>query len=180
MEEEGEPLDLNEVFPSVECNEHQFKLYKTSEGTSEPLTLVDIPGSQRFASKFVELMPNTKLVVFVIDAAEFRVAESGSLLFKNVLLNEHFLNEQIPLIVVCNKVERNQKIVITNVKSLLESEITNLGRIQETESDPDNSAYIQRLFADSDSFSFDNYDTKFLTGSVLDSSFVQEIKEIVF
>ena len=124
-------------------------------------------------------MPTTRLVIFVIDAGDFRIAEAASLLFKNVLCDKYFLMGEMPLIVVCNKVLTNHKVVKQNVKSLLEAEITNLGKQYESEVGLDEGACVQRIFNDSDSFSFDGHDVTFLSGSVLEREFVHEVGSMI-
>ena len=145
-----------------------------------PTHIVDIPGSQKFSSEIVALMPDAKLIIFMIDANDFKVAESGSMLFKNIICNEHFLREKLPLLIVGNKVESNHKTVISNLKSLLESEITSLALAYEEEHGGEEAIRVQRIFNDSHSFSFDEHDVSFLAGSVLKSDFVEEIKEFIF
>ena len=163
-----------ETFPSVQCNESCL--------SREPeLTLIDVPGTQKFTNRITTLLPQCACVVFVVDAAEFKLAESSSLLFKCIISNVNFLHNATPLLIVCNKVF-SDKSLESKIRSLLEVEIARLIRTAEADENIAEGA-VNELLDSQGKFSFSSLkgNTSFLSGSVASESeeFVKAIHSAI-
>ncbi|KAI9258003.1 signal recognition particle receptor beta subunit-domain-containing protein [Phascolomyces articulosus] len=140
---------------------------KENEG---PLTLenktfdlVDMPGHERVRFRYVDYLPVTRSIVFVVDsttvARQIRVV--GEYLY-NVLAQQQVQKDRIPILIACNKTDLITALPQDKIQQRLEIEINRLRSTrtaaveqQEASLDDEQEAY---LGYEGEEFKFDHLD----------------------
>ncbi|KAL8532559.1 hypothetical protein ACS0TY_008954 [Phlomoides rotata] len=113
---------------SMEPNEGTFTLHsETSKGKRKPLHLVDVPGHSRLRPKLDEFLSQAACIVFVIDAVEFlpNVRAASEYLY-DILTKAIVVKKRIPLLLLCNKVDKVTAHTKDFIRKQLEKEIDKL------------------------------------------------------
>lgn len=113
----------------MEPNEGTFLLQSetSKKGEIKPVHTVEVPGHSRLQLKVDEYLPQAAGIVFVIDALEFLPhSRAASEYLYDILTKATVVQKKIPVLVLCNKVDK----VTTHTKEFgkkqLEKEIDKL------------------------------------------------------
>lgn len=114
---------------SMEPNEGTFLLHSemTKKGKVKPVHIVDVPGHSRLRPKLDEFLPQAAGIVFVVDAVEFlpNVRAASEYLY-DILTKASVVKRKIPLLLLCNKVDKVTAHTKDFIKKQLEKEIDKL------------------------------------------------------
>lgn len=114
---------------SMEPNEGTFVLHSetTKKGKIKPVHIIDVPGHSRLRAKLDEFLPQAAGVVFVVDAVEFlpNCRAASEYLFE-VLTAASVVEKKIPLLILCNKVDKVTAHTKDFIRKQLEKEIDKL------------------------------------------------------
>ncbi|GFP88022.1 signal recognition particle receptor subunit beta [Phtheirospermum japonicum] len=114
---------------SMEPNEGTFVLHSetSKKGKIEPVHIVDVPGHSRLRPKLDEFLSQAAGLVFVVDAVEFlpNVRTASEYLY-DILTKASVVKKKIPLLVLCNKVDKVTAHTKDFIKRQLEKEIEKL------------------------------------------------------
>ncbi|KAL0408598.1 UNVERIFIED_CONTAM: hypothetical protein Sradi_1794200 [Sesamum radiatum] len=96
---------------SMEPNEGTFVLQSETtkqKGKIKPVHIVDVPGHSRLRPKLDEFLPQAAGIVFVVDAVEFlpNVRAASEYLY-DILTKASVVKKKIPLLLLCNKVDKS-------------------------------------------------------------------------
>ncbi|CAA2982842.1 signal recognition particle receptor subunit beta-like [Olea europaea subsp. europaea] len=101
------------IVTSIEPNEGTFVLHSqtTKKDKLRPVHLVDVPGHSRLRPKQDDFLPQAAAIVFVVDAVEVlpncRAASEYILSVPyDILTKANVVKEKIPLLLLCNKVDK--------------------------------------------------------------------------
>lgn len=114
---------------SMEPNEGIFVLHSetTKKGKIKPVHLVDVPGHSRLRPKLDEFMPRAAGVVFVVDAVEFLPnCRAASEYLYDILTKASVVKKKVPLLILCNKVDKVTAHTKDFIRKQLEKEIDKL------------------------------------------------------
>ncbi|XP_071932699.1 uncharacterized protein [Coffea arabica] len=114
---------------SMEPNEGTFVLHSetTKKGKIKPVHIVDVPGHSRLRAKLDEFLPQAAGVVFVVDAVEFLPnCRAASEYLYEVLTAASVVKRKIPLLILCNKVDKVTAHTKDFIRKQLEKEIDKL------------------------------------------------------
>ncbi|GFP97468.1 signal recognition particle receptor subunit beta [Phtheirospermum japonicum] len=114
---------------SMEPNEGTFVLHSetTQKGKVKPVHIVDVPGHSRLRPKLDEFLPQAAGIVFVVDAVEFlpNVRAASEYLY-DLLTKACVVKKKIPLLLLCNKVDKVTAHTKDFIRKQLEKEIDKL------------------------------------------------------
>ncbi|KAL0327271.1 UNVERIFIED_CONTAM: Signal recognition particle receptor subunit beta [Sesamum angustifolium] len=114
---------------SMEPNEGTFVLHSesTKKGKIKPVHIVDVPGHSRLRPKLDEFLPQAAGIVFVVDAVEFlpNVRAASEYLY-DILTKASVVKKKIPLLLLCNKVDKVTAHTKDFIRKQLEKEIDKL------------------------------------------------------
>ncbi|KAK6116525.1 hypothetical protein DH2020_049730 [Rehmannia glutinosa] len=114
---------------SMEPNEGTFVLHSelTKTGKVKPVHIVDVPGHSRLRPKLDEFLPQAAGIVFVVDAVEFlpNVRAASEYLY-DLLTKASVVKKKIPLLLLCNKVDKVTAHTKDFIRKQLEKEIDKL------------------------------------------------------
>ncbi|KAH6763216.1 signal recognition particle binding protein [Perilla frutescens var. hirtella] len=114
---------------SMEPNEGTFVLHSetTKKGKVKPVHIVDVPGHSRLRPKLDEFLPQAAGIVFVVDAVEFlpNVRAASEYLY-DILTKATVVKRKVPLLLLCNKVDKVTAHTKDFIRKLLEKEIDKL------------------------------------------------------
>ncbi|KAG8383188.1 hypothetical protein BUALT_Bualt05G0158600 [Buddleja alternifolia] len=114
---------------SMEPNEGTFVLNSetTKKGKIKPVHIVDVPGHSRLRPKLDEFLPQAAGIVFVVDAVEFlpNVRAASEYLY-DILTKASVVKKKIPLLLLCNKVDKVTAHTKDFIRKQLEKEIDKL------------------------------------------------------
>ncbi|KAL2484320.1 signal recognition particle binding [Forsythia ovata] len=114
---------------SMEPNEGTFVLHSetTKKGKVKPVHLVDVPGHSRLRPKLDDFLPQAAAIVFVVDAVEFLPnCRAASEYLYDVLTKANVVKKKIPLLLLCNKVDKVTAHTKDFIRKQLEKEIDKL------------------------------------------------------
>jgi signal recognition particle receptor subunit beta len=115
---------------SMEPNEGTFVLHSetTKKGKSiKPVNVVDVPGHSRLRPKLDEFLPRAAGVVFVVDAVEFLPnSRAASEYLYDILTRASVVKKKIPVLILCNKVDKVTAHTKDFIRKQLEKEIEKL------------------------------------------------------
>ncbi|XP_051114392.1 uncharacterized protein LOC127240012 [Andrographis paniculata] len=114
---------------SMEQNEGTFVLHSetSKKGKVKPVHIVDVPGHSRLRPKLDEFLLQAAAMVFVVDAVEFlpNVRAASEYLY-DILTKASVVKKKIPLLVLCNKVDKVTAHTKDFIRKQLEKEIDKL------------------------------------------------------
>lgn len=114
---------------SMEPNEGTFLLHSetTKKGKVKPVHIVDVPGHSRLRPKLDEFLPQAAGIVFVVDAVEFlpNVRAASEYLY-DILTKASVVKRKVPLLLLCNKVDKVTAHTKDFIRKQLEKEIDKL------------------------------------------------------
>ncbi|KAL7133113.1 hypothetical protein ABFS83_12G119100 [Erythranthe nasuta] len=142
---------------SMEPNDDTFILHsETSKKRKiKPVHIVDVPGHSRLRPKVDEFLFRAAGIVFVIDAVEFlpNVRAASEYLF-DILTKATVVKKKIPVLLLCNKVEKVTAHSKDFIRKQLEKEIEKLRASRTTLSSADiNDEYTLGVPGEAFSFS---------------------------
>lgn len=114
---------------SMEPNEGTFILHseKTKAGKIKPVHIVDVPGHSRLQPKLDEFLPQAAGIVFVVDAVEFLPnCRAASEYLYDLLTRASVVKSKIPVLLLCNKVDKPSAHSKDFIRKQLEKEIDKL------------------------------------------------------
>ncbi|KAK2966532.1 hypothetical protein RJ640_019061 [Escallonia rubra] len=114
---------------SMEPNESTFVLHSetSKKGMIKPVHIVDVPGHSRLRSKLDEFLPQAAGVVFLVDALEFLPnSRAASEYLFDILTKASVVKKKIPLLILCNKVDKVTAHTKEFIRKQLEKEIDKL------------------------------------------------------
>ncbi|KAG9145383.1 hypothetical protein Leryth_008303 [Lithospermum erythrorhizon] len=114
---------------SMEPNEGTFVLHSetTQKGKIKPVHVVDVPGHSRLRSKLDEFLPQSAAIVFVVDAVEFLPhCRAASEYLYDILTKASMIKRKIPLLLLCNKVDKVTAHTKEFIRKQMEKEIDKL------------------------------------------------------
>nr|GEV99404.1 signal recognition particle receptor subunit beta-like [Tanacetum cinerariifolium] len=125
---------------SMEPNEGLFVLNSetSKKGKIKAVHLVDVPGHSRLRPKLDEYLPRAAGIVFVVDAVEFlpKCPEASEYLY-DILTKASVVKKKIPLLILCNKVDKVTAHTKEFIRRQLEKEIDKLRTSRTALSDAD-------------------------------------------
>ncbi|KAL8519101.1 hypothetical protein ACS0TY_010149 [Phlomoides rotata] len=114
---------------SMEPNEETFILHSETnkKGKIKPVHIVDVPGHSRLRPKLDEFLSQAASLVFVVDAVEFlpNVRAASEYLY-DILTKATVVKKKIPLLLLCNKVDKVTAHTKDFIRKQLEKEIDKL------------------------------------------------------
>ncbi|CAH2080525.1 unnamed protein product [Thlaspi arvense] len=114
---------------SMEPNEGTFVLHSemSKKGKIKPVHVVDVPGHSRLRPKLDEFLPQAAGIVFVVDALEFLVnCRAASEYLYDILTKTSVVKKKIPVLIICNKVDKVTAHTKEFIRKQLEKEIDKL------------------------------------------------------
>ncbi|CAA3006988.1 signal recognition particle receptor subunit beta-like [Olea europaea var. sylvestris] len=114
---------------SMEPNEGTFVLHSetTKKGKVKPVHLVDFPGHSRLRTKLDDFLPQAAAIIFVVDAVEFLPnCRAASEFLYDILTKANVVKKKIPLLLLCNKVDKITAHTKDFIRKQLEKEIEKL------------------------------------------------------
>ncbi|XP_052623225.1 uncharacterized protein LOC128128403 [Lactuca sativa] len=125
---------------SMEPNEGLFVLNSetSKKGKIKAVHLVDVPGHSRLRPKLDEYVPRADGLVFVVDAVEFLPnCRAVSEYLYDILTKSSVVKRKIPLLILCNKVDKVTAHTKEFIRKQLEKEIDKLRTSRKAVSDAD-------------------------------------------
>ncbi|KAG6396495.1 hypothetical protein SASPL_142646 [Salvia splendens] len=117
------------IVTSMEPNEDTFVLHSETakKGKVKPVHIVDVPGHSRLRPKLDEFLPLAAGIVFVVDAVEFlpNVRAASEYLY-DILTKASVVKRKIPLLLLCNKVDKVTAHTKDFIRKQLEKELDKL------------------------------------------------------
>ncbi|PSS28501.1 Signal recognition particle receptor subunit beta like [Actinidia chinensis var. chinensis] len=114
---------------SMEPNEGTFVLHSemSKMGKIKPVHMVDVPGHSRLRPKLDEFLPQAAGLVFVVDALEFLPnCRAASEYLYDILTKANVVRKKIPVLILCNKVDKVTAHTKEFIRKQLEKEIDKL------------------------------------------------------
>jgi len=114
---------------SMEPNEDCFVLHSESskKGNIKPVHVVDVPGHSRLRTKLDEFLSQAAGIVFVVDALDFLPNSRATAEYLyDILTRAVVVKKKIPLLIVCNKVDKVTAHSMDFIRKQLEKEIDKL------------------------------------------------------
>ncbi|OBZ85236.1 Signal recognition particle receptor subunit beta [Choanephora cucurbitarum] len=120
---------------SMKENEGQLTL------NNKIFDLVDIPGHDRVRFRYVEFLPVTRSIVFVVDSTTItrKIRPAAEYLY-DILAQPQVQKQKIPVLIACNKSDMITALPTDKIKLLFETELNRLrgtrtARVEQQESD---------------------------------------------
>lgn len=114
---------------SMEPNEGTFVLHSeiNKKGKTKPVHIVDVPGHSRLRPKLDEFLPQAAGIVFIVDALEFLPnCRAASEYLYDILTKAIVVKKKIPVLILCNKVDKVTAHTKEFIRKQLEKEIDKL------------------------------------------------------
>ncbi|MCD9642884.1 hypothetical protein HAX54_029926 [Datura stramonium] len=125
---------------SMEPNEGSFVLHSETDkkGKTRPVHIVDVPGHSRLRPKLDEFLPQAAGIVFVVDSVEFlpNCRPAAEYLYE-ILAKATVVKKKIPVLLLCNKVDKVTAHTKEFIRKQLEKEIDKLRTSRTAVSDAD-------------------------------------------
>ncbi|KAI8077909.1 signal recognition particle receptor subunit beta-like protein [Gilbertella persicaria] len=122
--------------------------------------LVDVPGHDRVRYRYVDFLPVTRSIVFLVDSTSItrHIRPVAEYLY-DILAKPDVQKQRMPILIACNKSDMITALPTEKIKALLETEIhrlraTRTARVEQQESD-EQEAY---LGYEGEDFKFDHID----------------------
>ncbi|KAG4107540.1 P-loop containing nucleoside triphosphate hydrolase protein [Neocallimastix lanati (nom. inval.)] len=116
---------IKETHTSIAENEGRFPLAQEDE--DKIFHIIDFPGHYKLRYKYQDFTPITKGVIFVIDSATFtRNERDVTEYLYEILANKHIAENEVSILIVCNKQDYLIALPKERIKTSLENEINNL------------------------------------------------------
>ncbi|KAG5577847.1 hypothetical protein H5410_057981 [Solanum commersonii] len=125
---------------SMEPNEGSFILHSEEDkkGKLKPVHVVDVPGHSRLRPKLDEFLPQAAGVVFVVDSVEFLPnCRPASEYLYEILTKASVVKKKVPILLLCNKVDKVTAHTAEFIRKQLEKEIDKLRTSRTAVSDAD-------------------------------------------
>ncbi|GAB4845711.1 hypothetical protein Ancab_039114 [Ancistrocladus abbreviatus] len=125
---------------SMEPNEGTFVLHseKDKKGKLKPVHLVDVPGHSRLRLKLEDYLPHAAGLIFVVDALEFlSTCRAAAEYLYDILTKASIVKRKIPVLILCNKIEKVTAHSKDFIRKQLEKEIDKLRTSRTAISDAD-------------------------------------------
>ncbi|KAL3324447.1 hypothetical protein AABB24_038542 [Solanum stoloniferum] len=125
---------------SMEPNEDSFILHSEEDkkGKLRLVHIVDVPGHSRLRPKLDEFLPQAAGVVFVVDSVEFLSnCRPASEYLYEILTKASVVKIKVPVLLLCNKVDKVTAHTAEFIKKQLEKEIDKLRTSRTAVSDAD-------------------------------------------
>ncbi|KAK6776309.1 hypothetical protein RDI58_027310 [Solanum bulbocastanum] len=125
---------------SMEPNEDNFILHSEEDkkGKLRPVHVVDVPGHSRLRPKLDEFLPQAAGVVFVVDSVEFLPnCRPASEYLYEILTKASVVKKKVPVLLLCNKVDKVTAHTAEFIRKQLEKEIDKLRTSRTAISDAD-------------------------------------------
>jgi signal recognition particle receptor subunit beta len=144
------------------------------------LEIMDIPGLGFFKQKFIETLPNAKLIILFLDSNEKQSISLASEYLYDILNNENF-DDLVNIIVACNKQDlkfsKNKKLIESDVSN----EIENIKQIKQ-KNNLDDSSTLGTLFNMKVKFKFEMFKNVQFVETDKNSKFqslIDKVKELI-
>ncbi|KAG9295119.1 hypothetical protein G9A89_006100 [Geosiphon pyriformis] len=130
--------------------------------TKEPVHIVDVPGHERLRFKFLEFVPITRGIIFVIDSAScvknYRpIAEY----LYDIFSNKHVSKQKVPVLILCNKNDLVTALSSEKIQTSLEIELTHLrGTRTAALEHQDSAEEVEFLGYENEDFKFDHLENR--------------------
>ncbi|OIT33745.1 PREDICTED: signal recognition particle receptor subunit beta-like [Nicotiana attenuata] len=114
---------------SMEPNEDSFILHseRDKKGKTRPVHIVDVPGHSRLRLKLDEFLPQAAGIVFVVDSVEFLPnSRAAAEYLYEILTKATVVKKKIPVLLLCNKVDKITAHTKEFIRKQLEKEIDKL------------------------------------------------------
>ncbi|XP_057774520.1 LOW QUALITY PROTEIN: uncharacterized protein LOC130993601 [Salvia miltiorrhiza] len=114
---------------SMEPNQGNFLLHSeaSKKGKLKPVHVVDVPGHSRLGPKMDELLSQAAGIVFVVDSVDFLPnVRTASEYMYDILTKASVVKKKIPLLLMCNKVDKVTAHSKDLIRRQLEKEINKL------------------------------------------------------
>ncbi|PSS13599.1 Signal recognition particle receptor subunit beta like [Actinidia chinensis var. chinensis] len=114
---------------SMEPNEGTFVLHyeMSKKGKIKPVHIVDVPGHSRLRPKLDAFLPQAAGIVFVVDALQFLPnCRAASEYLYEILTGASVVRKKIPVLILCNKVDKVTAHTKEFIRKQLEKEIDKL------------------------------------------------------
>nr|GMD17497.1 signal recognition particle receptor subunit beta-like [Ipomoea batatas] len=150
---------------SMEPNEGTFILpSERAKRKIKPVHVVDVPGHSRLRQKLEEFLPQAAAIVFVVDAVEFlpNCCAASEYLY-DILTKATVVRKKIPVLLLCNKVDKVTAHSKEFIKKQLEKEIDKLRASRTAVSNADISNEIT-LGTPGEPFSFSQCQNQIVVG----------------
>ncbi|XP_047322690.1 signal recognition particle receptor subunit beta-like [Impatiens glandulifera] len=141
---------------SMEPNEGTFVLHSETQkkGKVKPVHVVDVPGHPRLRTKLDGVLARAACAVFVVDAVEFlpNLRATSEYLY-DILTMASVVKKKVPMLILCNKVDKVTAHTKEFIRKQLEKEIDKLRASRTALSSADiTNEYV--LGVDGESFAF--------------------------
>lgn len=150
---------------SMEPNEDTFTLAsETMKSRIKPVHVVDFPGHSRLRTKLDHFLPQAAGIVFVIDAVELLPnCRAAAEYLYDILTNASVIKQRIPVLLLCNKVDKVTAHTKEFIRKQLEKEIEKFRASRTAVSSADiNNEFT--LGVPGESFSFSQCNNKVVIG----------------
>ncbi|WMV21387.1 hypothetical protein MTR67_014772 [Solanum verrucosum] len=108
------------------------------KGKLKPVHVVDVPGHSRLRPKLDEFLPQAAGVVFVVDSVEFLPnCRPASEYLYEILTKASVVKKKVPVLLLCNKVDKVTAHTAEFIRKQLEKEIDKLRTSRTVVSDAD-------------------------------------------
>eukprot|EP01111_Echinosteliopsis_oligospora_P003382 TRINITY_DN1536_c0_g1_i2.p1 TRINITY_DN1536_c0_g1~~TRINITY_DN1536_c0_g1_i2.p1 ORF type:complete len:189 (+),score=28.02 TRINITY_DN1536_c0_g1_i2:77-643(+) len=98
-----------------------YGLYQ-NDRTKKPIKVHELPGHNRLRSNLQTLITSASRIVFVVDAASFEVRPVAQYLY-DVLTNKVVNAREIPIMIFCNKMDKENPLSVPQIQAELEKEL---------------------------------------------------------
>ncbi|KAJ7300107.1 hypothetical protein O6H91_09G095100 [Diphasiastrum complanatum] len=130
---------------SMQPNEDRFVLHSELEkkGKLRAVHVVDVPGHARLRPKLDEFLRQAQGIIFMVDALDFmpNIRPTAEYLFE-VLSKPLVVKKKIPVLLVCNKMDKVTAHSMDFIRKQLEKEIDKLRTTQSSISEADLSSGV--------------------------------------
>eukprot|EP00850_Spirogloea_muscicola_P005154 SM000023S07610 [mRNA] locus=s23:430569:431858:- [translate_table: standard] len=114
---------------SMEPNEGRFPLHSevAKNPKARPVHVLDVPGHPRLRPRVMEALPRARGLVFVIDALDFlpHIRDNAEFLYE-LLTTKVVVKRRIPVLLLCNKMDKVTAYSVDFIRKQLEKEIDKL------------------------------------------------------
>uniref|UniRef100_A0A7S3JAU3 Signal recognition particle receptor subunit beta n=1 Tax=Euplotes harpa TaxID=151035 RepID=A0A7S3JAU3_9SPIT len=158
---------------------------ETSDGEavkkSVKLKYVDVPGHQHYTEDLLDSAETASTILLVIDSKiQMTHGQAAEILYEMLNSSRVVVDEQLPIMIVCNKQDQQYAKKATAIEMELEKEIEELKRARVATRDPDRE-YVGYIESMKGRFEFKNESSyiKFCEASVKDGNVEEILKFIV-
>ncbi|RHZ77726.1 hypothetical protein Glove_174g165 [Diversispora epigaea] len=119
---------FTQTHTSMKENEGYIKIEDNGKPlVKEPIHIVDVPGHEKLRFKFLDFVPITRGIIFLIDSSTcVRNVRSIAEYLYEVLSNKDISKRRIPILIACNKSDLITALPPERIQPILENEINRL------------------------------------------------------